>query len=181
MQQMYEMWLTLTGQNCQADGPMVTQPVPEEKYIAMPTDYAEPLVGFYYKKISPLAKSKSSWLCLCNVKRTMMFPLCILRAASTAACVVNTVTVSVSGSSTSPLRSTRTECSAVREKTRLWRGATVFQEHALNCAPSKNFSWISLWIHKLSCCWTELVWDPASERCLSQFQDEVGGHPDHEN
>lgn len=45
MQQMYDMWLTLTTQNRQADGTMLTQPIPEEKYIAMPTDYAELMVG----------------------------------------------------------------------------------------------------------------------------------------
>lgn len=39
------MWLTLNTHNRQADGAMLTQPVPEEKYIVMPTDYAEPMVG----------------------------------------------------------------------------------------------------------------------------------------
>lgn len=45
MQQMYDMWLTQNAHNRQADGAMLTQPVPEEKYIVMPTDYAEPMVG----------------------------------------------------------------------------------------------------------------------------------------
>lgn len=45
MQQMYDMWLTQNTHNHQADGTVLTQPVPEEKYIAMPTDYAELMVG----------------------------------------------------------------------------------------------------------------------------------------
>ncbi|XP_039541325.1 zinc finger CCCH domain-containing protein 7B isoform X1 [Pimephales promelas] len=44
MQQMYEMWLSLTNQNRRADGSLVTPP-PEEKQIAMPTDYSESMVG----------------------------------------------------------------------------------------------------------------------------------------
>lgn len=50
MQQIYDMWLSLTAQNRQADGAMLTQPAPEEKYIVMPTDYAEPMVGTQQKK-----------------------------------------------------------------------------------------------------------------------------------
>ncbi|XP_051968603.1 zinc finger CCCH domain-containing protein 7B [Xyrauchen texanus] len=44
MQQMYEMWLSLTNQNRRADGTLLTPP-PEEKQIAMPTDYSESMVG----------------------------------------------------------------------------------------------------------------------------------------
>ncbi|XP_073722948.1 zinc finger CCCH domain-containing protein 7B [Misgurnus anguillicaudatus] len=44
MQQMYEMWLSLTNQNRRADGTLMTPP-PEEKQIAMPTDYSETMVG----------------------------------------------------------------------------------------------------------------------------------------
>ncbi|KAL1264313.1 hypothetical protein QQF64_004668 [Cirrhinus molitorella] len=44
MQQMYEMWLSLTNQNRRADGTLMTPP-PEEKQIAMPTDYSESMVG----------------------------------------------------------------------------------------------------------------------------------------
>lgn len=44
MQQMYEMWLSLTNQNRRADGNLMTPP-PEEKQIAMPTDYSESMVG----------------------------------------------------------------------------------------------------------------------------------------
>uniref|UniRef100_A0A8C2KRP5 Zinc finger CCCH-type containing 7Bb n=1 Tax=Cyprinus carpio TaxID=7962 RepID=A0A8C2KRP5_CYPCA len=44
MQQMYEMWLSLTNQNRRADSNLMTPP-PEEKQIAMPTDYSESMVG----------------------------------------------------------------------------------------------------------------------------------------
>lgn len=44
MQQMYDMWLALTNQNRRPDGTLLTPP-PEEKPIAMPTDYAEPMAG----------------------------------------------------------------------------------------------------------------------------------------
>lgn len=63
--------------------------------------------------------------------------------ASTAGCVVSTVTASGSGSSTFLRRSTKTECSAVRVKTRLWRGATASLERVLKSAPSKLCVWLS--------------------------------------
>ncbi|KAJ8263935.1 hypothetical protein GJAV_G00143250 [Gymnothorax javanicus] len=44
MQQMYDMWLAVTNQNRRPDGTLLTPP-PEEKPIAMPTDYAEPMAG----------------------------------------------------------------------------------------------------------------------------------------
>ncbi|XP_042591295.1 zinc finger CCCH domain-containing protein 7B [Cyprinus carpio] len=44
MQQMYEMWLSLTNQNRRTDSNLMTPP-PEEKQIAMPTDYSESMVG----------------------------------------------------------------------------------------------------------------------------------------
>ncbi|KAJ8363279.1 hypothetical protein SKAU_G00121100 [Synaphobranchus kaupii] len=44
MQQMYDMWLALTNQNRRPDGTLLTPP-PEEKPIAMSTDYAEPMAG----------------------------------------------------------------------------------------------------------------------------------------
>ncbi|KAK5616124.1 hypothetical protein CRENBAI_017132 [Crenichthys baileyi] len=47
MQQVYNMWLILAAQNRQTDGAMFSQPNPEEKFIAMPTDCAEPLNGFH--------------------------------------------------------------------------------------------------------------------------------------
>ncbi|GAA6215588.1 zinc finger CCCH domain-containing protein 7B-like [Lates japonicus] len=61
MQQMYDMWLTLTTQNRQADGTMLTQPVPEEKYIAMPTDYAEPMSGLYCRLCGKHSNSERQW------------------------------------------------------------------------------------------------------------------------
>ncbi|XP_061555731.1 zinc finger CCCH domain-containing protein 7B-like isoform X2 [Phycodurus eques] len=47
MEQMYNMWLTLSTNSRQADGPMLTQSIPEEKDIVMPTDNAEPMLSFY--------------------------------------------------------------------------------------------------------------------------------------
>ncbi|XP_059386783.1 zinc finger CCCH domain-containing protein 7B-like isoform X3 [Carassius carassius] len=44
MQQMYEMWLSLTNQNRRAEDTLMTPP-PEEKQITTPTDYSESLVG----------------------------------------------------------------------------------------------------------------------------------------
>lgn len=46
MQQIYDTWLTtLTTNNPQTDGALLTQRVQGEKYIVMPTDNAEPMVG----------------------------------------------------------------------------------------------------------------------------------------
>uniref|UniRef100_A0A4W6DF91 Zinc finger CCCH-type containing 7B n=1 Tax=Lates calcarifer TaxID=8187 RepID=A0A4W6DF91_LATCA len=61
MQQMYDMWLTLTTQNRQADGTMLTQPIPEEKYIAMPTDYAELMSGLYCRLCGKHSNSERQW------------------------------------------------------------------------------------------------------------------------
>lgn len=44
MQQMYDLWLSLTNQNRRSDGTLMTPP-PEEKQTAMPVDYAESVVG----------------------------------------------------------------------------------------------------------------------------------------
>uniref|UniRef100_A0A8C1CZY4 Zinc finger CCCH-type containing 7Bb n=1 Tax=Cyprinus carpio carpio TaxID=630221 RepID=A0A8C1CZY4_CYPCA len=52
MQQMYEMWLSLTNQNRRADSNLMTPP-PEEKQIAMPTDYSESMVMFGGWKMLP--------------------------------------------------------------------------------------------------------------------------------
>uniref|UniRef100_A0A8C2KM66 Zinc finger CCCH-type containing 7Bb n=1 Tax=Cyprinus carpio TaxID=7962 RepID=A0A8C2KM66_CYPCA len=51
MQQMYEMWLSLTNQNRRADSNLMTPP-PEEKQIAMPTDYSESMVSGSSKALS---------------------------------------------------------------------------------------------------------------------------------
>ncbi|XP_071330413.1 zinc finger CCCH domain-containing protein 7B-like [Trachinotus anak] len=61
MQQMYDMWLTLTAQNRQADGAMLTQSVPEEKHIVMPTDYAEPMSGFHCRLCGRHSNSERQW------------------------------------------------------------------------------------------------------------------------
>lgn len=123
MQQIYDMWLTLTTQNRQADGASITQPVPEEKYIVMPTDYAEPMVGtrLFSKTRSSYTETYTSCFLTVHLKgdNDAVASSLYFRVASTAVCVVSTVTASGSGSSTSPLRSTRTECSAVREKMKL--------------------------------------------------------------
>ncbi|XP_035510919.1 zinc finger CCCH-type containing 7Ba [Morone saxatilis] len=61
MQQMYDIWLTSTTQNRQADGAMLTQPVPEEKYIVMPTDYAEPMSGFHCRLCGKHSNGERQW------------------------------------------------------------------------------------------------------------------------
>ncbi|XP_044038473.1 zinc finger CCCH domain-containing protein 7B-like isoform X2 [Siniperca chuatsi] len=61
MQQIYDMWLTLTAHNRQSDGAMLTQPVPEEKYIVMPTDYAEPMNGFHCRLCGKHSNSMRQW------------------------------------------------------------------------------------------------------------------------
>ncbi|XP_041719293.1 zinc finger CCCH domain-containing protein 7B isoform X2 [Coregonus clupeaformis] len=60
MQQMYDMWLTMTNQNRQPDDPLITQPI-EEKQIAMPTDYAEPMSGFHCRLCGKHSNSKRQW------------------------------------------------------------------------------------------------------------------------
>uniref|UniRef100_A0A3B4HD84 Zinc finger CCCH domain-containing protein 7B-like n=1 Tax=Pundamilia nyererei TaxID=303518 RepID=A0A3B4HD84_9CICH len=61
MQQMYDMWLELSGYNRQADGSTVNQPSPEEKYITMPTDYAEPMSGFHCRLCGKHSNSERQW------------------------------------------------------------------------------------------------------------------------
>ncbi|XP_035805332.2 zinc finger CCCH domain-containing protein 7B-like isoform X3 [Amphiprion ocellaris] len=61
MQQMYDMWLTLTAQNRQADGAMLTQPIPEEKPIVMPTDYAEPMTGLHCRLCGKHSNGERQW------------------------------------------------------------------------------------------------------------------------
>lgn len=61
MQQIYDMWLKLIAHNHQADGAMLTQPVPEEKYIVMPTDYAEPMSGFHCRLCGKHSNSIRQW------------------------------------------------------------------------------------------------------------------------
>ncbi|XP_073349800.1 zinc finger CCCH domain-containing protein 7B-like isoform X2 [Pagrus major] len=63
MQQIYDMWLTdfTKAQNRQPDGAMLTQPVPEEKSIVMPTDYAEPMSGFHCRLCGRHSNSERQW------------------------------------------------------------------------------------------------------------------------
>ncbi|XP_076856475.1 zinc finger CCCH domain-containing protein 7B isoform X2 [Brachyhypopomus gauderio] len=44
MQQMYELWLSLTNQNRRSDGTLMTPP-PDDKQNTMPTDYTESMAG----------------------------------------------------------------------------------------------------------------------------------------
>ncbi|XP_026179943.1 zinc finger CCCH domain-containing protein 7B-like isoform X2 [Mastacembelus armatus] len=61
MQQIYDMWLTLSGSSHQTDQPVVTQPAPEEKSIVMPTDYAEPMSGFHCRLCGKHSNSERQW------------------------------------------------------------------------------------------------------------------------
>uniref|UniRef100_UPI0037E75EB9 zinc finger CCCH domain-containing protein 7B-like isoform X2 n=1 Tax=Semicossyphus pulcher TaxID=241346 RepID=UPI0037E75EB9 len=61
MQQIYDLWLSLSTNNHQADGATLTQPVPEEKYIVMPTDYAEPMSGFHCRLCGKHSNSERQW------------------------------------------------------------------------------------------------------------------------
>ncbi|XP_061830470.1 zinc finger CCCH domain-containing protein 7B-like isoform X1 [Nerophis lumbriciformis] len=61
MQQMYDMWLTLSTSSRQADGAMISQSAQEEKYIIMPTDYAEPMSGFYCRLCGKHSNSQRQW------------------------------------------------------------------------------------------------------------------------
>lgn len=53
MQQIYDIWLTSNTHHRQADGAVLAQPATEEKYIVMPTDYAEPVVGVQTAALAP--------------------------------------------------------------------------------------------------------------------------------
>ncbi|KAM6957861.1 zinc finger CCCH domain-containing protein 7B-like [Aplochiton taeniatus] len=62
MQQIYEMWLSLTNHNHQ-EGTLLTQPVQpaDEKYIVMPTDYAEPMNGYHCRLCGRHSNSERQW------------------------------------------------------------------------------------------------------------------------
>uniref|UniRef100_A0A4W5PGY6 Zinc finger CCCH-type containing 7B n=1 Tax=Hucho hucho TaxID=62062 RepID=A0A4W5PGY6_9TELE len=60
MQQMYDMWLTMTNQNCPPDDTLITQPI-EEKQIVMPTDNAEPMSGFHCRLCGKHSNSERQW------------------------------------------------------------------------------------------------------------------------
>ncbi|KAJ4932386.1 hypothetical protein JOQ06_010809 [Pogonophryne albipinna] len=61
MQQMYDMWLSLTANNHQANGAAFTQSTSEEKYIVMPTDYAEPMTGLYCRLCGRHSNGERQW------------------------------------------------------------------------------------------------------------------------
>ncbi|XP_070838208.1 zinc finger CCCH domain-containing protein 7B-like [Chaetodon trifascialis] len=61
MQQVYDMWLAQNTLNRQTDGSVHTQPVPEEKYIRMPTDYAEPMSGLHCRLCGKHSNSERQW------------------------------------------------------------------------------------------------------------------------
>ncbi|XP_036945103.1 zinc finger CCCH domain-containing protein 7B-like isoform X2 [Acanthopagrus latus] len=63
MQQIYDLWLTdfTKAQNRQPDGAMLNQPVPEEKSIIMPTDYAEQMSGFHCRLCGRHSNSERQW------------------------------------------------------------------------------------------------------------------------
>ena len=50
IQQVYEMWLRLTTQKRQSEAALTSPTISEEKNIAMPTDYAEPMVGSRFNR-----------------------------------------------------------------------------------------------------------------------------------
>lgn len=61
MQQIYDMWLSLSAQNRQTDGSVLSQSVPEDKFIVMPTDYAEPMSGFHCELCGKHSNSERQW------------------------------------------------------------------------------------------------------------------------
>lgn len=60
MQQVYDMWLTLCAQSQQKDEPTSSLPPPEEKCIAMPTDY-EAMDGFHCRLCGRHSNSERQW------------------------------------------------------------------------------------------------------------------------
>uniref|UniRef100_A0A8C8F6Q4 C3H1-type domain-containing protein n=1 Tax=Oncorhynchus tshawytscha TaxID=74940 RepID=A0A8C8F6Q4_ONCTS len=72
MQQMYDMWLTMTNQNRRTDRSLMTPP-PEEKQVSMTTDYTESLVrGFQV-----MSFIKDEWLfVLFDMERPFDLSLC---------------------------------------------------------------------------------------------------------
>ncbi|KAJ8251603.1 hypothetical protein GJAV_G00223120 [Gymnothorax javanicus] len=60
MQQIYDMWLTLTNQNQRPDGTLLSPPS-EEKQITMPTDYAELMSGFHCRLCGKHSNSERQW------------------------------------------------------------------------------------------------------------------------
>ncbi|XP_019962418.1 zinc finger CCCH domain-containing protein 7B-like isoform X2 [Paralichthys olivaceus] len=61
IQQVYDTWLKSNGPNRQADGSALAQPVSEEKFIVMPTDFAEPMSGFHCRLCGKHSNSERQW------------------------------------------------------------------------------------------------------------------------
>ncbi|XP_023204725.1 zinc finger CCCH domain-containing protein 7B-like [Xiphophorus maculatus] len=61
MEQVYNMWLALAAQNRQSDGSVCNQSNPGEKFIAMPTDYAEQMDGFHCRLCGKHSNSERQW------------------------------------------------------------------------------------------------------------------------
>ncbi|XP_007574400.1 zinc finger CCCH domain-containing protein 7B-like [Poecilia formosa] len=61
MEQVYNMWLALAAQNRQSDGSVCNQSNPEEKFIAMPTDFAEQMDGFHCRLCGKHSNSERQW------------------------------------------------------------------------------------------------------------------------
>uniref|UniRef100_A0AAR2KPM0 C3H1-type domain-containing protein n=1 Tax=Pygocentrus nattereri TaxID=42514 RepID=A0AAR2KPM0_PYGNA len=58
MQQMYDLWLSLTNQNRRSDGTLITPP-PEEKQSTLPADYTESMVAGQAANLRRLTKRSS--------------------------------------------------------------------------------------------------------------------------
>ncbi|XP_053708164.1 zinc finger CCCH domain-containing protein 7B-like isoform X2 [Synchiropus splendidus] len=61
MQQMYNMWLSLSTQSQPAEGAAHPPPNMEEKYIMMPTDNMEPSSGFHCRLCGKYSNSERQW------------------------------------------------------------------------------------------------------------------------
>ncbi|XP_067088667.1 zinc finger CCCH domain-containing protein 7B-like [Osmerus mordax] len=63
MQQMYDMWMSLTSHDRQPDGAWLSQPpvCSEDKYIVMPTDFAEPMNGFHCRLCGRHSNGERQW------------------------------------------------------------------------------------------------------------------------
>ncbi|XP_057717534.1 zinc finger CCCH domain-containing protein 7B-like isoform X2 [Corythoichthys intestinalis] len=62
MQQMYDIWLTLSLHNHKGHGDTPTQDISEEKDIAMPTDNAEQMFGLYCPLCQRHSNGERQWL-----------------------------------------------------------------------------------------------------------------------
>lgn len=61
MLQIYDMWLTLSSRVLHADRTAPTQPLPEDRDIALPTDNAEVMFGFHCGLCGRHSNSERQW------------------------------------------------------------------------------------------------------------------------